>query len=104
MCIFDIIVPQRVTLAAAVGHQHPQCAAGALPRLSCFSSYPDPSCPERGRNPHHEVPTVAKDGWSERIGVSITACGCFQTTGHGRTPADCWGGLSPVASPAARPQ
>ncbi|NXA58110.1 HHLA1 protein, partial [Mohoua ochrocephala] len=71
--------------------------------LSCFSSYQDPSCPERGGNPHHEVPTVAKDSWSQRIVVSVTPCGCSQAPGHGQTPSEPWGELSPIARPAAQP-
>ncbi|NXH42248.1 HHLA1 protein, partial [Dicaeum eximium] len=62
--ILDIIVPQCVAVAAAVGHQHSQCAVPSL-CLSCFCSYQDPSRPERGRNPHHEVPTqgIPWDSW-----------------------------------------
>lgn len=72
--------------------------------LSCFSSYQDASCPERGRNPHHKVPSVAKDSWSQRILVSITPRGGSQAPGHGQTPSEPWGELGPIASPAAQPQ
>lgn len=72
--------------------------------LSFFSSYQDPSRPERGGNPHHEVPTVAKDSWSQRTVVSITPRGWSQAPGHGQTPSEPRGELSPVAGPAAQPQ
>lgn len=101
-CILGFILPQCVAVAAAaMGHQQPQCA-GAL-SVSCFSSYQDASCPEREGNPHHKVPTVAKDSWIQRIVVSITPGGGSQAPGHGQTPPEPWGELGPIASPAAQP-
>ena len=103
-CIFNIIIPPVLHLLLPWGTSIHSALLMPSLCLFCFSSYQGPSCPERGGNPHHEVPTMAKDGWSKRIGVSITTCGCFQTTRHGRTPSYCWGELGPIASPAAQPQ